>query len=121
LVGYSSTGKEARVGGTYNDSSKAQWICPLTTTEMNGRFPFVFDWSNGKVLSKKACKMLKEDKVSAISEENLIILNPEWAESDADLMKTKMEARRARVKGGVISECRFYLVPSKEVRVHFLQ
>jgi len=91
-------GKEARVGGTYNDSSKAQWICPLTTTEMNGRFPFVFDWSNGKVLSKKACKMLKEDKVSAISEENLIILNPEWAESDADLMKTKMEARRARVK-----------------------
>merc|ERR1711971_494716 len=74
------------------------WICPLTSTEMNGRFPFVFDWSNGKVLSKKACKMLKEDKVSAISEENLIILNPEWGESDADLMKTKMEARRARVK-----------------------
>ena len=53
--------------------------------------------------------MLKEDKVSAISEENLIILNPEWAESDADLMKTKMEARRARVKGGIISEERFYL------------
>lgn len=92
-------GHQARVGDQgYNDSSKAQWICPLTSTEMNGRFPFVFDWSNGKVLSKKACKMLKEDKVSAISEENLIILNPEWGESDADLMKTKMEARRARVK-----------------------
>ena len=53
--------------------------------------------------------MLKEDKVSAISEENLIILNPEWGESDADLMKTKMEARRARVKGGIISEESFYL------------
>ena len=53
--------------------------------------------------------MLKEDKVSAISEENLIILNPEWGESDADLMKTKMEARRARVKGGITSEGSFYL------------
>ena len=94
------TGSKATVGdsGGYNDSSKARWICPLTSSEMNGRFPFVFDWSNGKVLSKKAYKMLKEDKVSAISEENLIILNPEWGESEADLMKTKMEARRARVK-----------------------
>jgi len=93
------TGNKARVGdGGYNDSSKAQWICPLTSQEMNGRFPFVFDWSNGKVLSRKAYKMLKEDKASAISEENLIILNPEWGESEADLMKTKMEARRARVK-----------------------
>jgi len=92
-------GDRARVGdGGYNDSSKAQWICPLTTSEMNGRFPFVFDWSDGKVLSKKAYKMLKEDKASTISEENLIILNPEWGEKDADLMRSKMEARRARVK-----------------------
>merc|ERR1719436_2308382 len=84
--------------GGHVDRSIAPWICPLTSQEMNGRFPFVFDWSNGKVLSKKAYKMLKEDKASAISEENLIILNPEWGESEADLMKTKMEARRARVK-----------------------
>ena len=84
--------------GGYNDTDKAQWICPLTTQEMNGRFPFVFDWSDGKVLSKKAYKMLKEDKASTISEENLIILNPEWGEKDADLMRTKMDARRARVK-----------------------
>lgn len=82
--------------GGYNDRSKAQWICPLTTQEMNGRFAFLFDWSNGKVLSLKAQKMLKEDKVSAISEEDLIILNPE--ENDEDLMRTKMDARRARVK-----------------------
>jgi len=93
------TGDRARVGdGGYNDSLKAQWICPLTTHEMNGKSGFVFDWSNGKVLSHKAYKMLKEDKASAIAEENLIILNPEWGGDEADLMKTKMEARRARVK-----------------------
>jgi len=92
-------GDKARVGdGGYNDSLKAEWICPLTTQEMNGRSSFVFDWSDGKVLSKKAYKMLKEDKASTISEENLIILNPEWGEKDADLMRTKMDARRARVK-----------------------
>ena len=90
-------GEEASVGdGGYNDSSKAKWICPLTSVEMNGRFPFVFDWSNGKVLSRKAYKMLKADEALAILEENLIILNPD--ENDEDAMFTKMEARRARVK-----------------------
>lgn len=92
------TGEKARVGDAYNDRSKAEWICPLTSLEMNGRFPFVFDWSSGKVYSKRAYKMLKDDKALAIAEENLIIMNPEEGSSDEDLMFTKMEARRARIK-----------------------
>jgi len=93
-------GESSWVGDGFNDVCKAQWICPLTTQEMNGRSAFYFDWSDGKVVSKKAYKMLKEDKESTISEENLIILNPEWGNEskDADLMRTKMDARRARVK-----------------------
>ena len=92
-------GDKASVGdGGYIDKSRAQWICPLTAQEMNGRFPFVFDWSSGKVMSLKAQKMLKEDKVSAIAEENLIILNPEFNGEEENLMRAKMEARRARVK-----------------------
>ncbi len=92
-------GDKASVGdGGFNDTSKAKWICPLTSQEMNGRFPFVFDWSNGRVLSMKAYKMLKDDESSAIAEENLIILNPEVDSNEESLMLTKMEARRARVK-----------------------
>ena len=29
--------------------------------EMNGHFKFVYDWSNGKVLSERAFKMVKND------------------------------------------------------------
>ena len=87
--------------GGYIDSQRSPWICPLTSQEMNGRFPFVFDWSNGKVMSQRAHKMLKEDKVSAIAEENLIILNPE---DNGELMFTKMEARRARIKAAKKAE-----------------
>ncbi len=89
-------GDKATVGdGGYVDRLVAPYICPLTGQEMNGRSPFVFDWSNGKVVSKKAYKMLKDDEAAAIAEVNLIILNPE--ESDEDMV-TKMEGRRARAK-----------------------
>ena len=91
--------EKASVGdGGYVDRSIAPWICPLTSQEMNGRFPFVFDWSNGKVMSKKAYKMLKADQASAIAEENLIIINPEENSDEEDLMRSKMDARRARAK-----------------------
>ena len=45
--------------------------------EMNGRFKFVMDWSNGKVLSERAYKMLKDDHQSRILEEHVVVLNPE--------------------------------------------
>lgn len=90
---------KASVGdGGYVDRSISPWICPLTSQEMNGKFRFVFDWSNGKVMSKRAYKMLKADKASAIAEEDLIVINPDENSDDEDLMRTKMEARRARIK-----------------------
>merc|ERR1712029_948116 len=76
--------------GGYIDSQRSPWICPLTSQEMNGRFPFVFDWT--------------KDKVSAIAEENLIILNPEERSEEEDLMFAKMEARRARIKAAKKAE-----------------
>jgi len=90
---------KASVGdGGYVDRSISPWICPLTSQEMNGKFRFVFDWSNGKVMSKRAYKMLKADQAAAIAEENLIVINPEENSDDEDLMRAKMEARRARIK-----------------------
>ena len=69
---------KASVGdGGYVDRSISPWICPLTSQEMNGKFRFVFDWSNGKVMSKRAYKMLKADKAAAIAEEDLIVINPD--------------------------------------------
>lgn len=89
-------GNNATVGDNYVDRLVAPWICPMTSLEMNGRFKFVYDLSNGNVLSERAYKMLKDDDTSKIKEENLVILNP--TESDADLMATKMEMRKARAK-----------------------
>lgn len=90
---------KASVGdGGYVDRSISPWICPLTSQEMNGKFRFVFDWSNGKVMSKRAYRMLKADQAAAIAEENLIVINPDENSEDEDLMNAKMEARRARIK-----------------------
>lgn len=83
-------------GGAYTDRQVAPWICPITGLEMSGKFKFVVDWSNGKVLSERAHKMVKDD-ATRILEEDLVILNPEAGE-DADLMRTKMEGRKAREK-----------------------
>lgn len=83
-------------GDNYIDSSIAPWICPMTGIEMNGRFKFIFDWKTGRVLSDKANKLIKRDDPMKISEENVVILNPEA--EDIDLMITKMEARKAREK-----------------------
>ena len=69
---------KASVGdGGYVDRSISPWICPLTSQEMNGKFRFVFDWSNGKVMSKRAYRMLKADQAASIAEENLIVINPD--------------------------------------------
>ena len=87
------------IGGEgFIDRQVSPYICPVTGLEMNGRFKFVFDWSNGKVLSERALKMVNNDKTIQISEENLIVLNTEEKSEEAELMVTKMEARRARAR-----------------------
>eukprot|EP00095_Tigriopus_kingsejongensis_P005351 maker-scaffold34_size539781-snap-gene-0.17 protein:Tk05351 transcript:maker-scaffold34_size539781-snap-gene-0.17-mRNA-1 annotation:"upf0549 protein c20orf43 homolog" len=83
-------------GDNYVDNSLSPWICPMTGIEMNGRFKFVFDWITGKVLSEKANRMIKKDDPTKIPEESMVMINPEG--TDADLMASKMEARKAREK-----------------------
>ncbi len=84
-------------GNNYDDRSRSPWICPVTSIEMNGKFRFVFDWADGRVLSERAYKMVKEDEATRIFERNMVLMNPE-SESDVDLMATRMEARKAREK-----------------------
>ena len=40
----------------------------MTSLEMNGHARFVFDWSDGRVMSERAYKMVKEDEAMAIRE-----------------------------------------------------
>jgi hypothetical protein len=91
-------GKDPSVtDGKYEDVQGSPWICPLTGLEMNGRFNFVFDWTNGKVISDRAYVMMKDDEASRILEENVVIINPDEGD-ESDRMLSKMDGRRARAK-----------------------
>lgn len=86
------------VSDGYVDSlNVSAWICPVTGLEMNGRFRFVFDWTDGKVLSERAYKMVMNDRAAKIAEEDMVTLNP-VDENEVDLLRAKMEARKARLK-----------------------
>ena len=47
--------------GTYVDSLMSPFICPITGLEMNGTYPFIFDWTTGKVLSERGYKIVRSD------------------------------------------------------------
>jgi hypothetical protein len=84
-------------GHNYSDKSRSQWICVVTGLEMNGKFRFVYDWTDGRVLSERAYKLVKEDEATRIVEPNMVLLNPE-TDADIDLMEMRMEGRREREK-----------------------
>jgi hypothetical protein len=83
-----------------DEGKSAPFICALIGLEMSGQFRFVALWSCGCVFSERALKELKSSVCSMCqkpySEEDIIILNGN--EEDVDLMRTKMEARQARLK-----------------------
>lgn len=87
-------------GDQYVDHQSSPYICPVIGLEMNGKFKFCFSWSCGCVVSERAMKQLKTKLChkcqKPVSEEDIVILNP--TDDDIDLMRTKMEARQARLK-----------------------
>lgn len=83
-----------------HDDKSAQFICALIGLEMSGQFRFVALWSCGCVFSERALKEVKDKNCSScltpFSEQDVVILN--GTEEDIDLMRTRMDARVARVK-----------------------
>lgn len=83
-----------------HDDKSAQFICALIGLEMSGQFRFVALWSCGCVFSERAVKEVKDKNCSTcltpFSEQDVVILN--GTEEDLDLMRTRMEARVARLK-----------------------
>ncbi|KAL1463261.1 hypothetical protein WDU94_015028 [Cyamophila willieti] len=90
----------AETGDGYIDRQTAQYICPTTGIEMNGKFKFCFVWKCGCVVSERALKEVKDDIChkcqTTYSEADIVILNPE--KDDLDLMTVRMDARQARLK-----------------------
>lgn len=82
------------------DDKSAQFICALIGLEMSGQFRFVALWKCGCVFSERALKEIKGKSCSScltpFSEEDVVVLN--GTEEDMDLMRTRMEARVARLK-----------------------
>lgn len=82
------------------DDKNAPFICALIGLEMSGQFRFVALWTCGCVFSERALKELKTNTCSICqkpyTEADVVILNGN--DEDVDLMRTKMEARVARMK-----------------------
>lgn len=82
------------------DDKNAPFICALIGLEMSGQFRFVALWTCGCVFSERALKQLKSNVCSICqtpyTEQDVVILN--GSDQDSDLMRTRMEARVARLK-----------------------
>lgn len=87
---------------SYNpeDDKNAKFICALIGLEMSGSHRFCALWSCGCVFSERALKELKTNVCSMCqtpyTEQDIVIINGN--EEDVDSMRTKMEARVARLK-----------------------
>lgn len=82
------------------EDKNAPFVCALIGLEMSGQFRFVALWTCGCVFSERAVKQLKSNVCSICQtpycEQDIVILN--GAQEDVDAMRTKMEARTARLK-----------------------
>ncbi|XP_045594615.2 replication termination factor 2 [Procambarus clarkii] len=90
----------ANKGDAYTDHQAAEYICPVTSLEMNGKYPFSFVWTCGCVVSERALKEVKSEVChkcgQPYQEEDVIPLNPSVDEQDA--VKARMISRRAKAK-----------------------
>ncbi|KAG7159081.1 replication termination factor 2-like [Homarus americanus] len=90
----------ANKGDAYTDHQAAEFICPVTSLEMNGKYHFSFVWRCGCVVSERALKEVKSDVChkcgQPYQEEDVIPLNP--SEEEHDAVKARMLSRRALAK-----------------------
>ena len=92
--------KGADLGDAYIDNQTSEYICPVTSIEMNGKYRFSFIWSCGCVLSERALKEVKSEVChkcgKPFNDDDVIPLNP--PEEDQDDIRSSMIARRAAAK-----------------------
>lgn len=93
-------GNGTTMGDSHSNDQTAEYVCPVTTKEMNGSLRFSFMWNCGCVISARALKEVKSDVChkcgGPYDQENVITLNP--TEEELDWNKSCMLSRRAIAK-----------------------
>ncbi|KAB7498926.1 Protein RTF2-like protein [Armadillidium nasatum] len=87
-------------GDEYFDSQNSEYICPITSQEMNGKSKFYFIWSCGCVISERALKEIKSDRCHVCNktflQSNVIPLNP--SDEETEKLEAQMIERREKKK-----------------------
>ena len=70
----------ANKGDEMIEDHTSEYICPVTSVEMNGKSKFLFIWTCGCVLSERAMKEIKSNTChfcnAPYTQDNVIPLNP---------------------------------------------
>ncbi|KAL5016735.1 hypothetical protein ScPMuIL_006324 [Solemya velum] len=92
--------REAEKGDGYIDMQTADYICPVSGLEMNGKYKFCFLWGCGCMLSERAMKEVKAVVCHKCGKpfqtEDIIIMN--GTEEEVDKNWDRLEQRRAQAK-----------------------
>lgn len=108
-------------GAEYVDHGVAEYICPATGLEMNGKYKFIFNRSCGCVFSDRARKNVHTEKClkcgGQMDPMDLITLNPD--EEERKMMENRMIERktlRKKVKREVEIKSEEEISKSKKVK-----
>lgn len=87
-------------GDEYVDRQAAEFICPVTGLEMNGKYKFCYIQKCGCVMSDRSLKEIKSDVChkcgQKYADEDIIIIN--GASDEVQRLKLRMEERRLQAK-----------------------
>lgn len=90
----------AEKGDGYIDMQVADYICPVSSIEMNGKYRFCFLWSCGCVFSERALKEIKTRNChrcgQAFTDNDVVMMN--GSEEDLTHNTYKMDYRRLQAK-----------------------
>ncbi|GMR53539.1 hypothetical protein PMAYCL1PPCAC_23734 [Pristionchus mayeri] len=87
-------------GDAYDDANQTPFLCPVTTTPMNGINAFIFNWKCGCVVSEKAIHEVKSENChgcgEAWKEEDALMLFPpqEIEEKYKEMLEKKKAKKR---------------------------
>lgn len=90
----------AEKGDGYIDMQVADYICPVSSIEMNGKYRFCFLWSCGCVFSERALKEIKAQNCHKCGQPftSIDIVTMNGTEEDLTHNTEKMDARKMRAK-----------------------
>lgn len=92
--------KEAEKGDGYIDMQQSDFVCPVSSCEMNGKHRFCFLWSCGCVMSERALKEIKSQTChkcgQAFTDNDVVVLN--GVEDDVTHNTYRMDHRRVQAR-----------------------